>query len=194
MSPARTKFSNKSFSSFSTSRIENPQKLNLKSLPKSLSIQNLSEISLFLHIQTTTNGPRISPCIYRLLTPTKSLPVYPPAPLTIDIQKSYQLRESKARGATNGSCSESDQGYLSGIATASGMWTVHVLAGPCSSVACPCDRTSRVGVDRHMLLSGSLEPINDLLYGRQPCFEGRLLVSDVAGTSRSRRVSHSRRV
>jgi hypothetical protein len=47
-----------------------------------------------------------------------------PSPVTPDLYESYLLREAKARGAIKGSCSESVKGYLSGVTTASEMWTV----------------------------------------------------------------------
>jgi len=48
----------------------------------------------------------------------------PPLPTTsLAARKSYQLRESKARGAISGSYSVFVRGYLSEIATASEMWS-----------------------------------------------------------------------
>jgi hypothetical protein len=58
----------------------------------------------------------------------------------------------------------------------------HALAWSCLSVASPRNRAGGVGVDRHVLLLGPLEPVDDLLHGRHFCVEGRLLVSNAAGT------------
>jgi hypothetical protein len=57
---------------------------------------------------------------YEIVTGTEN----PPFPLATGVYKSYQLRESKARRAIRGSCSESVKGHLAGITTASEMWTI----------------------------------------------------------------------
>jgi hypothetical protein len=78
---------------------------------------------------TNTNYHLWSPDIATHLQAIKALGIakgteISPSPDTSELYESYSLREAKARGAIKGACSDSVKGYLSGVTTASEMWTV----------------------------------------------------------------------
>jgi hypothetical protein len=78
---------------------------------------------------TNTNYHLWSPDIATHLQAIKALGIATgtensPCPITPELYESYSLRKAKARGAIKGCCSESVKGYLSGVTTASEMWTV----------------------------------------------------------------------
>jgi hypothetical protein len=78
---------------------------------------------------TNTNYHLWSPDIATHLQAIKALGIAngtknSPYPDTSKLYEFYSLRQAKARGAIKGSCSDSVKEYLSGVTTASEMWTV----------------------------------------------------------------------